>query len=92
MSALLGRKVRIYGRVQGVFFRQWALGQARAVGVSGWIRNRPDGTVEAHVIGDEATLEKMIEALGRGPPQAHVEDLVVENIEPEDVEGFSVRL
>ena len=92
MSEVLGRKVRIYGRVQGVFFRQWALGQARALGVSGWIRNRPDGTVEAHLIGDEAKLDKMIEALGRGPTQAHVEDLVVESVEPEEVEGFSVRL
>jgi len=92
MSGLLGRKVRIYGRVQGVFFRQWALGQARALGVSGWVRNRSDGAVEAHLIGDQAKLEKMIEALGRGPTQAQVEDVVVEDVEPEEVEGFSVRL
>jgi len=92
MSALLGRKIRIYGRVQGVFFRQWALGQARALGVSGWVRNCPDGSVEAHLIGDEATLNKMIEELRRGPSQAQVEDLVVESVEPEEIEGFSVRL
>ena len=92
MSASLGRKVRIYGRVQGVFFRQWALGQARALGVSGWVRNCPDGTVEAHLVGDETTLDKMVEALGRGPSQAQVEDITVEDVEPEEVEGFSVRL
>ena len=92
MAELLGRKVRIYGRVQGVFFRQWALGQARALGVSGWVRNCSDGTVEAHLIGDEATLGKMVEGLRRGPSQAHVEDLVVEDVQPEDVKGFSVRL
>jgi len=92
MSALLGRKIRIYGRVQGVFFRQWALGQARALGVSGWVRNCPDGSVEAYLIGDEATLNKMIEELRRGPSQAQVEDLVVESVEPEEIEGFSVRL
>jgi acylphosphatase len=86
------RKIRIYGRVQGVFFRQWTVNQAKALGVSGWVRNCPDGTVEAHLIGDEATLDKMIEALGRGPSQAQVEDVVVEDVEPEEVEGFSVRL
>ena len=92
MSALLGRKIRIYGRVQGVFFRQWALGQARALSVSGWVRNCPDGTVEAHLIGNEASLGKMIEGLRRGPSQAQVEDLVVESVEPEEIEGFSVRI
>ena len=86
------RKVRIYGRVQGVFFRQWALGQARSLGVKGWVRNCPDGTVEALVIGEEPTLDKMIEALGRGPSQARVEDVVVESAEPEEIEGFSVRV
>ena len=92
MPESLGRKVRIYGRVQGVFFRQWTLGQARALGVSGWVRNCPDGTVEAHVIGDEASLDKMVEALRQGPSQAQVEDLVVEKVEPEEIEGFSVRI
>ena len=92
MAALLGRKVRIYGRVQGVFFRQWALGQARALGVSGWVRNCPDGSVEAHLIGDEAKLSEMIEGLRHGPPNAHVEGLVVDDAKPEEVEGFSVRL
>ena len=86
------RKVRIYGRVQGVFFRQWTLGQARSLGVDGWVRNCPDGTVEATLVGDEATLDRMIESLWQGPSQAHVEDIAVEEVEPEDIECFSVRL
>ena len=81
----------MYGRVQGVFFRQWAVNHARALGVSGWVRNLPDGTVEAHVEGDEGAVRKMIDELRRGPSQARVEDLTVENIEPEDMQGFSVR-
>ena len=87
----IGRKIRVYGRVQGVFFRQWTVTQARAFGVSGWVRNAPDGTVEAHVTGEEEAVAKMIAAMHQGPSQARVEDLTVETIEPEDVSGFSVR-
>ena len=91
MSEKIARKVRIYGRVQGVFFRQWAVNQARALGISGWVRNCPDGTVEAHVSGDEAAVAEMVVALHQGPPQARVEDVTVEAVDPEEVSGFSVR-
>ena len=87
----IARKVRIYGRVQGVFFRQWAVNQARALGVSGWVRNCPDGTVEAHVFGEEDAVAKMLAAMHQGPSQARVEDFTVEVVEPEEVSGFSVR-
>ena len=87
----IGRKVRVFGRVQGVFFRQWAVNQARALGVSGWVRNCPDGTVEAHLTGEEGAVANMIEAMGQGPSQARVEDVMVDNIESEDVSGFSVK-
>ena len=91
MTATVGRKVRIYGRVQGVFFRQWTVNQARTLGVSGWVRNASDGTVEAHLSGDEAAVARMIDAMRQGPSQARVEDVTVENIEPDDHSGFSVR-
>ena len=91
MADQIARKVRIYGREQGVFFRQWAVNQARPLGVLGWIRNCPDGSVEAHVVGDEAAVSSMVEAMRAGPSQARVEDLTVDNVEPEDVSGFSVR-
>jgi acylphosphatase len=87
----IARKVRIYGRVQGVFFRQWALNQARALGVSGWVRNNSDSTVEAHLQGEEAAVAKMLAAMHQGPSHAQVEDVHVETIEPEDVSGFSVK-
>ncbi len=88
---MIARKVRIFGRVQGVFFRQWAVNQARATGVSGWIRNCADGMVEAHVFGDEEQVARMIAAMHQGPSQARVEDVMVELIEPQEVSGFTVR-
>jgi len=91
MAEQIARKVRLYGRVQGVFFRQWAVNQARALGVSGWVRNCPDGSVEAHISGEEPAVGQMIEAMHEGPSQAHVEGLTIDNIEPEDLSGFSVR-
>ena len=87
----VARKVRIYGRVQGVFFRQWTLNQARALGVAGWVRNAPDGTVEAQIYGDEEAVARMIAGMRQGPSQARVEDVAVEVIEPEEITGFSVR-
>jgi acylphosphatase len=92
MADVVGRKVRRYGRVQGVFFRQWAVKQARSLGVNGWVHNARDGSVEAHLAGDANAVARMIEEMRRGPQQAHVEDLTIEEVEPEAVEGFSVRL
>ena len=86
----IARKVRVFGRVQGVFFRQWAVNQARALGVSGWVQNCPDGTAEAHVAGDEEAVARMIAAMHQGPSQARVEDVMVDNAEPEDLSGFAV--
>lgn len=87
----IARKVRVFGRVQGVFFRQWTVNQARALGVAGWVRNASDGTVEAHVEGDDDAVTKMLEGMRQGPSQARVEDLSAETIEPLGVSGFSVR-
>ena len=92
MAEPVGRKVRLFGRVQGVFFRQWAVNQARALGVSGWVHNARDGSVEAHIAGDEGAVAQMIERMRQGPVGARVEDLTIEDVEPEAVEGFSVRL
>jgi acylphosphatase len=88
----VGRKVRVFGRVQGVFYRQWTLKQARALGVTGWVHNANDGSVEAHLSGDNESVLAVIEQMRRGPPQARVDDLTVQEIEPEDFPGFSVRL
>jgi len=88
---VIARKVKVFGRVQGVFFRQWAINQARGLGISGWVRNAADGTVEAHVEGEDEAVGKMIDGMRRGPSQARVEDLNAETVEPEGISGFAVR-
>jgi acylphosphatase len=87
----VARNVRIVGRVQGVFFRAWTQGQARELGISGWIRNCPDGSVEAHLDGDEEAVSRMIERMKQGPSDARVEDVLVEEAEPENTGRFELR-
>ena len=64
--------IRIHGRVQGVFYRQWTMSEARARGLSGWVRNRVDGTVEAVFKGDSEILLDMVKACKKGSPRAFV--------------------
>ena len=87
----IARHVRVTGRVQGVFFRAWTQEQAEELGLVGWVRNCPDGRVEAHVEGDDSAVEQMIERLKRGPPAAKVEDVRVWDVEPCEFDGFEVR-
>ena len=92
MPEVIGRKVRLYGRVQGVFFRQWTVKKAATLGVKGWVHNARDGSVEAHLAGDEGAVASLIDFMRQGPPQARIDDIMVEPVEPETVEGFSVKL
>ena len=66
-------RVRIYGRVQGVWFRAWTKRGAEALGLNGWVRNRSDGSVEAVLAGEAAAVRAMIEQCRVGPPAARVE-------------------
>ena len=66
----------IIGKVQGVFYRDWTVGTARSLGVAGWVRNLPDGTVEVHLEGEAEALRRMIAAMQEGPPRARVEQVV----------------
>ena len=78
-----GCRVRIYGRVQGVFFRNWATERARALGVRGWVRNRRDGSVELVAFGEDAAVEALVAACRTGPPAARVERIEVGTLEGE---------
>jgi acylphosphatase len=69
--------VVVSGRVQGVFFRASAAEEARRLGLRGWIRNLPDGRVEAEAEGERAALERFVQFCGRGPPAAKVDDVEV---------------
>jgi acylphosphatase len=81
-------RVIITGRVQGVWYRGWTVDEARERGLSGWVRNRRDGSVEALLSGPEAVVRAMIERCREGPPAARV-DRVVEAPESAPAEvGF----
>lgn len=71
-------KVRVYGIVQGVFFRANTKRVADSLGLSGYVRNMPDGSVEAVFEGDKDSVEKAIEWCRKGPPLAVVEKVEVE--------------
>ncbi len=64
--------IRIHGRVQGVFFRQWTITEAIAKGLSGWVRNCTDGTVEAWFLGDEKNVDEMFLLCQKGSPASFV--------------------
>ncbi len=87
----VARHVTITGRVQGVFFRAWTAEQAKALGVNGWVRNAPDGSVEAHLQGDRWAVQRLIELLHRGPPSAVVDEVVEETAELGPSLEFEVR-
>jgi len=83
--------VRASGNVQGVFFRDSTRQEAGARGVTGWVRNRGDGTVEAVFEGPPAAVAAMVAFCRSGPGHADVRDLEVEPEEPEGLSGFQVR-
>lgn len=83
--------VWVSGRVQGVFFRQATSEQATQRGVNGWVRNNPDGRVEAVFEGEEAAVEDMVRWCHEGTTWAQVDDVRVEREEPEGLDGFEIR-
>ena len=74
------RLVRVRGRVQGVGYRESCVHHATLLGVTGWVRNRGDGSVEALVQGSGDQLERMVDWLRRGPAMARVDDVRVEDV------------
>jgi acylphosphatase len=81
-------RVRIEGRVQGVWFRAWTEDRARALGLGGWVRNRRDGSVEALFAGPESAVAAMLAACRQGPPAARVTNVVEEPADPPTDQGF----
>ena len=76
----LQARLAITGRVQGVGYRDWAMETAQRLGLSGWVRNRTDGSVEALVVGEDEAVGRMIEACRRGPTLARVDAVDVEPV------------
>lgn len=77
--------------MQGVFFRAEARDRALSLGLAGWIRNLPDGSVEAVFEGPKERLESILAWCRRGPPGAQVSDVAVEWQEPQGERGFVAR-
>jgi len=80
--------VRIHGQVQGVWFRGWTVDEASQRGLSGWVRNVHDGTVEAVFAGDDAKVDEMIQRCHEGPPAARVSQVAVAEAEQPVAAGF----
>ncbi|MEM3032310.1 MAG: acylphosphatase [Nitrososphaerota archaeon] len=84
--------IRVYGRVQGVFFRVNMKDVADGLGVSGWVRNLPDGSVEAYAEGSEDSVRRLVEWCHRGPPSARVDKVEVSWSGPAQGHiGFRIR-
>ena len=88
---MTAKRLRIHGRVQGVFYRAWSRQQARALGLAGWVCNRSDGSVEMLLAGEEAKVVEMIERCREGPPAARIERIEVEDSDEAAPAPFETR-
>jgi acylphosphatase len=79
--------VRIEGRVQGVGFRAWTQSEASRLGLRGWVRNEPDGSVAAHLEGSRDGVDRTLERLWIGPRGASVTQVSYEAVRPEMAQG-----
>ena len=91
VSANVSAKVRIYGKVQGVWFRAWAAREAERLALRGWVRNRVDGSVEAVFHGAESAVRAMIARCSVGPPAALVERIEETPVQEPVPAGFEQR-
>jgi acylphosphatase len=92
MNDLAAVKAIVHGRVQGVYFRDFARRRATELGLTGYARNLPDGTVEVHAEGEREQLHQLISYLESGPPAARVEKIVTDWSEHTgDYTKFSVK-
>jgi acylphosphatase len=88
---LIARRILVSGRVQGVLYRNWTVGEARALGLAGWVRNLRSGEVEILAIGSGEAIAALVERCREGPPSARVADVAVEETEVEPLHGFVKR-
>lgn len=85
-------KYKVIGRVQGVGFRFWTAQTARALNLTGWVCNRPDGSVELEAHGEETDLATIQKQLWQGPPFSEVTDVIcIPCIQPDKFSDFTIR-
>ncbi len=93
-EARVAQRWQIGGRVQGVGYRAWLLGEARSLGLDGWVRNRSEGDVEAVVVGTAETVARLLAAARTGPMLAEVTHVAVSRLDeavPAPGSGFMQR-
>ena len=87
---MIRQRVIVHGRVQAIGFRFGARVEAQRLGVSGWIKNRSDGAVEAEIEGESAAVDAMLSWLDEGPPGAEVSSMSTADLAPTGERGFRV--
>ncbi len=86
----MARRIAVRGRVQGVGFRFFAERAARELGVRGWVRNLPDGSVESVAEGEDAAVDAYVARLERGPLTGRVDGIEVDVVDPHGFSSFEV--
>jgi acylphosphatase len=84
----MATRLIIHGRVQGVFYRDWTVKTARGHGLAGWVRNLPEGTVEAHLEGEVAAIRAMIGQMHEGPLRAEVSRIEQRKADEQGLSAF----
>ena len=83
--------ILVKGKVQGVFYRQQSIQRAHELGISGYVRNLPDGNVHLEAEGEEEDIQSFIAWCHAGTPASKVEEVVLNPAPVEDLEGFAVK-
>lgn len=88
---VIGKRVRIKGKVQGVFFRKSAQEKAQQLGVTGWVRNEPDESVLTEIEGSAQAVAQMEKWLHQGPERARMDEVVIVEGEVKGYDNFQVK-
>lgn len=84
-------RIKVKGKVQGVFYRSTAQAKAKELGLSGWVKNEEDGSVLIEAEGEEQKILKLIDWCKEGPGAAIVNDVEYEQVDPKGVNGFEIK-
>ena len=87
---MIAFRIKVSGKVQGVFFRASTKEKARELGINGWVRNEPDGFVLIEAEGDEIAMEEFSQWCTEGPTSARVDGIQVEEIQPMNYSVFEI--
>ena len=91
LGVVIARKIRVHGLVQGVGYRWSMAGEARRLGVAGWVRNRSDDAVEAHLEGTQAAVDALVAWAHEGPRHARVTHVEVDIASPIGAVSFEIE-